>query len=456
MEKRRLHFGCLLLSALLWAFTAAHAQDITITNLDQLAQVALSANYSIYLPFSPWDWRAYATDWPLWCDFTQMACLDSLPTSTNFTTGMDWSNVPVASEILTKNVFSGVTTVESADSTDVVATIAAPSGYQPYTNSADHWLWDWYVQATNNPDLWGLTPDQIPPPIVTLQTFLVDSNTYYSVYSSNIAAEVAAAAQASSTPTLAMGGGLVAMDDDEMDDGDPCVITNYSAPFSIVSIASDGSGDVVLQWQSCTNALYIVQSTSALPSTSWTDVAWMFGTDQQTSWTDTNAVGLTQNFYQVVRANPTNTNNGIPYGWAVTYGLDPLDPNLASEDPTGDGVDNLQKYEYGLDPTVSNAVDVVVNGGGTWATNQTITLDASGFPFPFIKVGFDPFMLNFTLSTNTGAPFTYLLPSATNATYYLYLQYADAQTNALGPVLLKRVTLDTIPPAVQIISPTNS
>ncbi|MGO9611090.1 MAG: hypothetical protein ACLPT4_15815, partial [Verrucomicrobiia bacterium] len=90
----------------------ARAQDVTIRNLDQLAQVALSANYSIYLPFEPWDWRAYATDWPLWCDFTQMASLDSLPTSTNFTTGMDWSTVPVASVILTKNVLSGVTTVQ--------------------------------------------------------------------------------------------------------------------------------------------------------------------------------------------------------------------------------------------------------------------------------------------------------------------------------------------------------
>ncbi len=77
----------------------APAQDVTITNPDQLAQVALSANYSIELPFSPWDWRAFPTDWPLWCDFTQMGCLDSLPTSTNFMTSMDWSNVPLASVI---------------------------------------------------------------------------------------------------------------------------------------------------------------------------------------------------------------------------------------------------------------------------------------------------------------------------------------------------------------------
>jgi hypothetical protein len=91
----------------------ALAQDVTITNLDQLAQVALSWNYSIYLPFSPWDWRAFPTDWPLWCDSTSLTCLDSLPTSTNFMTSMEWSNVPLASVILTMNVLSGVTTVEA-------------------------------------------------------------------------------------------------------------------------------------------------------------------------------------------------------------------------------------------------------------------------------------------------------------------------------------------------------
>jgi hypothetical protein len=160
----------ILTCAIVGMVSQAFAQDVTITNLDELAQVGLSANYSFYLPFSPWDWRAYPTDWPLWYDSTQITCLDTLATSSNFISSADWSNVPLASVILTMNVLSGVTTVESADSTDVVATIAAPSGYQPYTNSADHWLWNSYVQATNNPDWWGLTPGEIPPPIITVLT----------------------------------------------------------------------------------------------------------------------------------------------------------------------------------------------------------------------------------------------------------------------------------------------
>jgi hypothetical protein len=431
----------------------APAQDVTITNLDQLAQVALSANYSIYLPFSPWDWRGYPTDWPLWCDSTSLTCLESLPTSTNFMTSIEWSNVPLASVILTMNVLSGVTTVESSDSTDVLATIAAPSGYQPYTNSADHWLWDWYVQATNNPDWWGFTPGQIPPPIITLQTYLADSNAFYSVYESNLAAEAASGSGGGVFSPMFGGWGMDFGDDD----GDPCLITNYLAPFNISSIAPDGSGDIILQWPSCTNAVYVVQSENSLtPTSSWTDVAWMFGTDQQTSWTDTNAVGMTQNFYQVVQANPNTLNDGIPYWWAVTYGLDPLDPNLAWEDSAGDAIDNLEKYDYGLSPQTAYPVNVTINQGNGWATNQIISVNTSNTPpFAFVEISLYPNMTNATVLSNSATSLQYVLPSTNNGTYNLFFQYADANTNALGPIVFRPVTLDTIPPVVQITSPSN-
>ncbi len=434
----------------------ALAQDIMITNLNQLAQVALSANYSIYLPFSPWDWRAYSTDWPLWCDFTQMACLDSLPTSTNFTTSLDWSNVPLASVTLTRNVVSGETTVESSDSTDVVATIAAPSDYQPGAASAEHWLWVWYVSTTNNPTSWGLTPDQIPPPIVTLQTFLVDSNTYYSVYSSNIAAEVAAeAAQAASTPTFTMGGGFMAMDDGG---GAPCTITNESAPFSVVSLAPDGNGNMILSWQSCTDHIYVVQSEGSLtPAPSWTDMAWMFGTDQQTSWTDTNAVGLTQNFYQVVRGNPNTLNSGIPYGWAVTYGLDPLDPNLGNEDPSGDGYSILEDYLNGTNPNASNAPPVfIINNGNLYTTTLSIPIQATSTNYPNILVWLDTLSTNVTLFTNTGAVVTYTLPDEGDGVYGVYAQYANTNGTPASQTFGQSVTLDRTPPVIAITAPASN
>jgi hypothetical protein len=213
---------------------------------------------------------------------------------------------------------------------------------------------------------------QFSPPQVITHAWLMDIDSR-DTYWNNLEAQCEAA-QTSSTPAFTMGGGFMPMDDGG--GGDPCVITNYSIPFGIVSIAPDGSGHMVLQWESCTNAVYIVQSTSALPSTSWTDIAWMFGTDQETSWTDTNAVGLTQDFYQVVRGNPATLNNGIPYGWAVTYGLDPLDPNLAFEYPAGDGIDTLQKYQCGLNPLVPYIISTPPGVGR--GTTNTASIPAAG------------------------------------------------------------------------------
>ncbi len=45
--------------------------------------------------------------------------------------------------------------------------------------------------------------------------------------------------------------------------------------------------------------------------------------------------------------------DGIPNGWKQQYGLDPLDPNVANEDPDGDGMSNLREYLAGTDPTNS-------------------------------------------------------------------------------------------------------
>ncbi|HTS18127.1 MAG TPA: Amuc_1099 family pilus-like system protein [Verrucomicrobiae bacterium] len=378
MRKRDVFVLVVLLTLILCVIPVAWAQDITITNLDQLAQVALSANYSIYLPFEPWDWRAYPTDWPLWYDSSSLPCLDSLPTSTNFMSSMDWSNVPLASVILTKDVLSGVVTV-SADGTNVIVTIPAPSGYQPGVGMEDHWLWAQYVSVTNDPVSWGLTPDQILPPTVTLRTYLASSNAYYSVYQSNLEAE-AEAATAVAANTSIFTAHFLAMDEEDDFSSGPCAITNEATPFGAVSVTMSTQGCSVA-WSSCTDHVYIVQWENNLtPTSSWTDVAWMFGTDQETTWTDTNAVGQVQGFYRVVRASPTNTNNGIPYGWAVSNGLDPLDPNLAWEDPDGDGFTNWQEYQAHTDPrnpnSHPNSMLIIPNAWAVYASSNAVQITA--------------------------------------------------------------------------------
>jgi len=45
--------------------------------------------------------------------------------------------------------------------------------------------------------------------------------------------------------------------------------------------------------------------------------------------------------------------DGIPNGWKQQYGFNPLDPTVASADPDGDGMSNLQEYLAGTDPTNS-------------------------------------------------------------------------------------------------------
>jgi hypothetical protein len=49
--------------------------------------------------------------------------------------------------------------------------------------------------------------------------------------------------------------------------------------------------------------------------------------------------------------NQSVVGDGIPNGWKQQYGLDPFDPNLAGEDPDHDGMNNLQEYLAGTNPT---------------------------------------------------------------------------------------------------------
>ena len=46
--------------------------------------------------------------------------------------------------------------------------------------------------------------------------------------------------------------------------------------------------------------------------------------------------------------------DGIPNGWEAQYGLDPLNPNDATEDLDSDSLSNLEEYQYGTDPTDSD------------------------------------------------------------------------------------------------------
>jgi len=53
----------------------------------------------------------------------------------------------------------------------------------------------------------------------------------------------------------------------------------------------------------------------------------------------------------VLDPNLSAVGDGIPNGWKQQYGLDPLDSNLATKDADSDGLNNLQEFLAGTDPT---------------------------------------------------------------------------------------------------------
>jgi polygalacturonase len=91
--------------------------------------------------------------------------------------------------------------------------------------------------------------------------------------------------------------------------------------------------------------------------------------------------------------NLSAVGDGIPNGWKQQYGLDPFDPNLANEDPDGDGFSNLQEYQAGTNPNDPGSTPLRItaiaqetnNIRVTWSTFagttdalQRTTGDASG------------------------------------------------------------------------------
>jgi T5SS/PEP-CTERM-associated repeat protein len=94
----------------------------------------------------------------------------------------------------------------------------------------------------------------------------------------------------------------------------------------------------------------------------------------------TNACGLFQRtggtlLYSQLNLDP-NLNadgDGIPNGWKQQYGLDPFDPSLGSEDPDGDGFNNLQEYLAGTDPTNAGSSPLRITAIARESNNIRVT-----------------------------------------------------------------------------------
>ena len=71
--------------------------------------------------------------------------------------------------------------------------------------------------------------------------------------------------------------------------------------------------------------------------------------------------------------------DGLPDGWEVQYGFNPLNNSDATVDGDGDGLSNLEEYQYGTDPTVADS-DGDGYDDGYEVSQGTDPLDSSSYP----------------------------------------------------------------------------
>ncbi|MFX0093668.1 MAG: hypothetical protein ACFFBD_18090, partial [Candidatus Hodarchaeota archaeon] len=85
-------------------------------------------------------------------------------------------------------------------------------------------------------------------------------------------------------------------------------------------------------------------------------------------------------------ANSDTDSDGMPDGWEVQYGLNPLSATDADQDADNDGLSNLAEYQGGTNPTspdLSSSIPTSVS-----------TTSPTSLPSPFS--GFDPNTLRIT------------------------------------------------------------
>jgi hypothetical protein len=85
----------------------------------------------------------------------------------------------------------------------------------------------------------------------------------------------------------------------------------------------------------------------------------MSGLDGATGWTDATTPHADHGFFRVARVDPMDDfdGDGMPNGWELRYGLNPIDSADAHTCMVCDGTDNLTKYLQGRDPTKAAVPD---------------------------------------------------------------------------------------------------
>ena len=101
--------------------------------------------------------------------------------------------------------------------------------------------------------------------------------------------------------------------------------------------------------------------------------------------------------------------------------------------------------------------DVLVNHGARFTNSRKITVEPISAKFPAIAVRDlqNPMDTPATFK-NAGKPFTFTLPNRGDGEYLLGFQFLDSEGKPQETLLLRTITLDTLPPVVRITSPENN
>jgi hypothetical protein len=403
MEKRSGIVLALVSATMLCSLTAARAQGLFVTNLDQLAAEAYSGEHCYYFAYVPLPWWAYSIDGsePWWIDCSHFDCTNLLVAPTNLVSGVTAYGV-----VLTKNLSTGDMIVQPLGSTDVVATATAPTGFVPGTDPEDAATWTFYQQILDCPDCYGFD-GEVPPPEIKLKAFLANATDYvtYANYESNLDAE-AEAQSATGTSAMSLGGGFMAMDEDDDDGGgDPCTLTNLLQAFFVTNIVHNATGSTTITWESCQFLRYLVLCASSLSTnTQWIPQAYVWGQTNAswTTWTDTATTNddgstITERFYRVQRilgspiaaggeSSVTLRPDGTLWAWGNNDGN--LGDGLNSGTQTADGgyyVELYLPYPSDVADAVSCGVQSITNAAVVAAggDDYTVVVDATGTVWAF-------------------------------------------------------------------------
>jgi hypothetical protein len=474
----RVRVMALLVCLTLAGFSRAIAQDQTIIVTNGLTQITEELGKDdgslFYMP-DGLGWEVYGIGYwqPLWIDFSEYPSLQKLKSNATLSANpcvvcQSQYGVQPLHVTVTLDLLSGDLVLSPGCSSEELASVAAPKGYEagkwPANCRVVERLWQDWQKIQADPD-WKEWYGSDARPFLTFHFQLADLINEKPIYDETLAAEEAAWEAAwieeqaapkkqSTAPKSGSGGMMMLM-------GGGCTITNEAEPFAIIAIEQGTNGWTTVTWESCSDHIYGVFSAEELSwNTEWVAQVAMWGEDGATSWTDTTTSGVTSEFYKVVRmsadAAADYDGDGMPNAWEVDHGMDPMDAADADMDFDEDGYSNLTEFLNGTDPWQADApLDILVNNGNPYTASLAIPLEPLSTNYPNILVSVDPSMTNAVTLENTGDPIDYTLADE-EGLHNLYLQYADEEGSPHSAVIPKAVTVDRVTPTVMITAPASN